>query len=147
MIISFSQGFSLPTISRPNFVIQIQNMINPAIVGTLWIKISTYDQNNLIWIKQELTTSVISITPRSLAYSIQNVYLLKNNALSLSLFNANRQILTINNTLSSTAISVTLPSTILCSNYNNGSSVASLWNYHLNTITNNSIGNITNLSL
>lgn len=89
----------------------------------------------------------MSITPRSLAYSIDNVYLLKNNTINLALSNPNRQILTINNTLSSTSLTLTLPSFILCYNYNNASSVASSWNYKLNTNTNNSVGNVSHLEV
>jgi len=50
-------------------------------------------------------------------------------------------------TQTTTSLTITLPSPILCSNYNNISTISSSWNYQLNTSTSNSIGNILNLQL
>lgn len=120
--------------------------MNPAVVGSFWIKLVTYDYPNN-GVKEELTTSILSTVSRSLGYSMPNVYLLKNNTFSFDISNPNRQILIKNTTFSATTLTITLPSSILCSNYNNASTITSSWNYLLNTITNNSVGDVSNIKV
>ena len=43
MIVTFSKNFTFPNASRPILIISMTNIINPVIMGNLWIKILTYD--------------------------------------------------------------------------------------------------------
>ena len=75
-----------------------------------------------------------------------DLYQLANNSVSLVITNANRPILSKNNVSASTIITATLPSTLNCSNFLNGS-VTATWNVGILTSSSTTSGTSTSLTI
>ena len=52
IVIFLFDNFNFPTMAQPILIIQIQNLIGPAVVGSLSIKMGTYKDNDYNRMKQ-----------------------------------------------------------------------------------------------
>lgn len=143
--VTLGNNVSLPTITSPTMTILLINLVNPPAVDNYWFIITTYDQPTG-GSKETLTSSSLTLQQRSLTYSIPNVYLLKNNTLTLTLTNSNRPILAKNNANAFTTVKVTQPSGWTCSSFTN-STITTIWNVGILTSNGSATGNSTTLTL
>jgi hypothetical protein len=142
--ITLDHSVTLPSVSSPTLTIVLLNIVNPPAFDSYWFSLTTFDQPTGGTKEVLSSSSAMTIKVNSITYSISDVYELANNSLSLAINNPNRLILSKNNSSASTTLSVTLPTTLSCSNYMNGS-VSSIWNVGILTSSSFTSGNTTNL--
>ena len=104
----------LPTSASPVLQLSLSNIVNPPFSCDYSISVTSHSQNTG-GIKETLTTSVLTVLPSSLASVLPSMQLLANNTFTLTLTNQQRSILGLNSSISSTAMTVTLPSEVTCS--------------------------------
>ena len=104
----------LPTSGSPVLQLSLNNIVNPPFSCDYSISVTSHSQTTG-GIKETLTTSVLTVLPSSLASVLPSMQLLANNTFTLTLTNQQRSILGLNSSISSTALTVTLPSEVTCS--------------------------------
>lgn len=131
--IILSNNITLPTSNTSACTILIYNLVNPPLVDTYWATVTTYDAPTS-GMKETFDSPINILIANSLAYSIGNLNLLKQNSLTLTLTGSNRNILSKNMSNPSTLLTILIPTSITCPNFPN-STVSFNWSSALPTPT------------
>lgn len=134
----------MPSQSNPVLTIKVNNLVNPPYASSVSIDVSTHEANSN-GTKEILSTSSLAYVPSALEYSADNLLLLRNNTVTMTLYNPYRNILKINSS-SFTTLTITVPSALSCPNLPN-STLTLNWQSSVTTSGTLYSGNTTHLTL